>query len=115
MHLGNYQEAAFHYSGDYNWLRELNPDLPADDEAQLLAQGCEVNGLVCLNVVTIELVSAANGEFTFQVQFANDDGSLFVLEGCCGDSSGQSQDSFEFHVIQIGEKFVVQELPPYRP
>ena len=114
-----YEEAAALYGGDYQGLRDSNPLLDPQDHVALLTNGCEINGLQCLQVKRIvdeNVVSSA--EYHFTVEFINQDGSLFVRGPCCGENATDfpPESQFAFTVIRnCAGKFLVRELPVYVP
>jgi predicted small lipoprotein YifL len=116
---GHYQQAAELYSGTYEWLIEDNPDLRPSDQAGLLERGCRQNGLMCLEVRNAEAVMMLSSKgYVFEVQFQLEDGSLFELGPCCGETSTEMPpvSIFHYRVLQ-GEDGIwrVTELPPYVP
>jgi hypothetical protein len=85
LNQGLYERAVAFYGGSYEELAYLNPTIDPDEKAELLRAGCEFNGFMCLAVLSSELVQVENQqEFIFELEFANSDGSLFVLGPCCG-------------------------------
>jgi len=110
-----YEKAAMLYGGEYQGLREWNPLIEPQDHAALLKNGCEINGLQCLQlkrIVTEKEVSLA--EYHFRVEFVNENGSLFVLGPCCGGNATDMppRSQFDFRVIRNCEgKFLILELP----
>ena len=119
LHEGDYQAGANLYAGSYEWLIDINPDIPTTDFAALLERGCRKNGLMCLESRTVEavLMTSSTG-YIFQVEFNLDDGSLFALEYCCGatETDKPPVSKFQFRV-QEGEdgSWRVADLPPYVP
>ena len=112
LHARRYAEAVNLYGGSYDILRDWNPDIDPNDYTALLESGCSINGLMCLDVVTILLKEAVSPhEFKIVVEFMNEDCSLFVSGP---ETSPQSQ--FVFSVLKDGDgKFLVQDLPVYAP
>jgi uncharacterized protein YraI len=114
-----YERAAALYGGEYQGLRESNPLLDPQDHSALLKNGCEINGLQCLQVKRIadeKMVSLA--EYHFAVEFANNDGTLFVRGPCCGanETDTPSQSQFGYTVVRsCAGEFLVVELPVYVP
>jgi len=113
-----YSQAIIYHGSGYAGLREWNPDLPGDNYLALLKLGCEQNGWRCLKikkVLTSEQFSP--NEFSFIVQFQNNDGGLFKLGPCCGEdkNSQLAQTDFEYTVKKIGGKFSVETPPVYGP
>jgi hypothetical protein len=112
LHAGRYAEAVNLYGGSYDILRDWNPAVDPNDYAALFASGCETNGLMCLDVAGVLLNQAASShEFKFNVEFINEDGSLFVFGP---EASPQSQFIFTVSKDEDG-KFLVQDLPVYAP
>ena len=117
LHEGRYHEAASLYAGDYAALEANNPDLDPSDRAGLLERWCEQNGGVCLTVLTVvNRGLSTEGEFTFVVEFANDDGSTFEIGPCCGEEdTGERTREFAYTVRSTEGVLAVLELPPYVP
>jgi hypothetical protein len=118
LNEGRYAEAAGYYGGSYEILTGYNPDVPLEDHETLLEAGCRYNGLQCLKVREIlNAEQISPNEFSFTVQFANPDGSLFQRDPCCGEDPAQSppESQFPYTVIKSGEEFLVLELPVYVP
>ncbi len=118
LHAGRYSEAIEYYGGSYETLRVWNPDVDGDDYVTLFELGCTANGLMCLEmgrVVDQEQVSPS--EFRFVVEFVNDDGSLFVLGPCCGETEEDMppQSQFTVGVRKVDHRFLAQDLPVYMP
>lgn len=114
-----YEQATELYGGDYQGLRDSNPLLGPQDYVALLTNGCEINGLQCLQVKRIvneQVVSRA--EYHFTVEFLNKDDTLFVRSPCCGGSATDfpPESQFSYTVIRnCAGKFLVIELPVYVP
>ena len=117
LHEGRYKEAASLYSGDYDQLQANNPDVDPSDRAGLLERWCQQNGGVCLTVLTVvNRGLSTEGEFTFVVEFANDDGSTFEIGPCCGEEdTGVRTRQFAYTVRGAEGDLAVLELPPYVP
>ena len=118
LHQRRYEEAVKYYGGSYDMLRYWNPLVPEDDYAALLKNGCEVNGLKCLQVggmLRTEQLSATR--FKFVVQFANEDGSVFVRGSCCGATPEQMppKSEFEYGVEKSDSGYLVLGGPVYLP
>lgn len=114
-----YEKAAALYGGDYQDLQDSNPLLDPQDHVALLTNGCEINGLECLQVKRIADEKAVSlAEYHFTVEFVNQDGSLFVRDQCCGGNATDfvPESQFAYTVIRdcVG-KFLVLELPVYVP
>jgi hypothetical protein len=68
-----------------------------------------------LNVVSGEQIS--DTEFIFTVEFADLDGTLFVLGPCCGSNETEMPpvSQFEYRVAMVGSEFFVHGSPIYVP
>ncbi len=116
LHGRRYVEAVDLYGGSYTQLRAWNPAV--DDFAGLLKQGCEHNGLQCLNLRRIVAQQAAGARaFQFVVEFTTPDGSLFQVGPCCGATEAQmaAQTQFPYIVTKTEHRFLVQGLPVFVP
>jgi hypothetical protein len=119
LHEERYQEATELYGGTYDELIYMNPGQDPSDHAALLRNGCTMNGLQCLEVLGTTPTQAGSGtRFVFDVQFKNEDGSLFVLGPCCGATATEMPplDTFLIAVETTSEgRYVVMDLPVYVP
>ncbi len=115
----NYHQASEVYGGPYDQLVGYNPSLSEADKEGLLQAGCEFNGLMCLSILKSRLVEANSAdEHLFEVEFANPDGSLFVLGPCCGASEEEMPPVSTFTVrvrCESDGNCLVLDLPPYVP
>ncbi len=110
-----YAEATKYHGSGYEILRTWNPN---NNHAELLKQGCEVDGLKCLKIKEItsqEQLSPT--KFIFGVQFANEDGTTFEKEPCCGATEKQQppQTNFPYVVEKEGYRYLVRTAPLYMP
>ncbi len=115
---GQYEGAVQLYGGGYETLVGYNPDTDPDDHATLWQNGCQVNGFQCLTVRTATFNErTAKGEYILTVEFNLPDGSLFVLEACCGENpTTPPQFQFEYRVVEGGDgQFRVLDMPVYMP
>jgi hypothetical protein len=114
-----YSQAAELYAGLLDSMQAWNPEIDAQDVAGLIGYGCESRLLQCLPVRSIAWVEdSPSGEFVFNVEFSQADGTLFVRGPCCGASPTEmpDQSTFAFRVQPTeGGGFVVLDLPPYVP
>jgi hypothetical protein len=119
MHSGRYQEAVELYGGSYQALIENNTDVSPKDHAKLLENACRINGFQCLDILSAKLEKEISAtEFSFRVEFQNEDGTLFVRGPCCGGNATDfpPESSFRFTVIKDKDgEFMVMDLPPYVP
>ncbi len=118
MHDGRYAEAVRFYSGEWDILRDHNPDVAPDNYASLLEHACKQNGYQCLRVRTIiEELPLSATEINFIVEFSTEEGKLFVRGPCCGATETEQPpiSRFKYTVRKVGGEFLVQELPPYVP
>ena len=115
---GDFVSAQELYGGSYEILVEMNPDLNPDDHETLLQNACQINGFQCIDarIVTFNELTS-KGEYIFTIEFEKPDGSLFVLEACCGETpTTPPQFQFEYRVVESGDgTFHVLELPVYIP
>ena len=115
---GEYEAAVALYGGSYETLVSFNPALNPNDQAALWQSGCQVNGLQCLTVRTAIFKEVSDtGEYIFIIEFNAHDGSLFVLDACCGENpTTPPQSQFEYRVVEGGDgQFRVLDLPVYIP
>jgi hypothetical protein len=115
---GEYKAAVALYDGSYETLISFNPALSPNDQAALWQSGCQVNGLQCLTVRTALFKEVSNtGEYIFTIEFNAHDGSLFVLDACCGeDPTTPAQSQFDYRVVEGRDgQFRVLDLPVYIP
>ena len=116
---GDYQTAADLYGGSYEFLAAMNPDLNPNDGPALLAQGCQFNGLACLQMGEVLSVEETNaGEYQLVIQFLTDNGELFQRGPCCGAGEDDMPPVSEFAVRAVQEgnsTYKVLDLPPYVP
>ena len=115
---GEYEAAVAQYGGNYETLVSFNPDLDPDDHAALWQSGCKVNGLQCLTIHAATFTELSDaGEYIFTIEFNAHDGSLFILDACCGGNPTKPpQSQFEFRVAEGGDgQFRVVDMPVYIP
>jgi hypothetical protein len=119
LNEGQYAEAVSLYGGTYDTMRDNNPSITPADLIALMRNACEINGVQCLKPrsITIEK-TASSGEFLFQVEFQNQDGSLFIRGPCCGANPTDQppQSVFQYAVVKTPQgHFQVMDMPPYVP
>jgi hypothetical protein len=117
LHDGRYAEAAPWYGGEYETMRDNNPDIPADNYAALWQAVC-TNQTPCLLVASIIEESQISGdEFMFIVEFVWRDGTLFKLGPCCGATEAEMPPvwQFPYTVRLVDGQFKVMEGPVYVP
>lgn len=108
LHDGRYAEAMTYYGGSYDELARLNPD-DAASHADLLKDACTQNGYQCLTAKTITRAEAVAADvYTFQVEFAQADGSLLVRPSADAEVDAFA---FPFTVKVVEGNYRVQELP----
>jgi len=119
LHKGDYQSGAELYSGSYEWLIELNPDIDPIDFPALLERGCQQNGFMCLEVRSAEAVLLLSSKgYVFEVEFQLDDGSLFERKYCCGANETEKPPitKYQYRVLREEDGYWrVTDLPPYVP
>jgi hypothetical protein len=118
LNTRKYQDAVPLYGESYELLQSWNPGVDPSDTIALWKWACESNGLQCLKIRTAILLEEQDDILTFQVEFNNPDGSLFVRGPCCGASETEMppQSQFEYRISKTADgKFLVMDLPPYVP
>jgi len=119
LNQGMYERAVELFGGSYDELFYFNPKMDMDSHDDLLKAGCELNGFICLSTLSSVLVLVEDQQnFYFDVEFANPDGSLFVLGPCCGATEEimSPMSVFRIHVRCDDAGFCqVLDLPPYVP
>lgn len=119
LQAGEYERAVEYYGGAYDVMQDHNPDVAPDDRAALFRNACTVNGALCLKIFGATLIEQPSpAEYQYAVQFADEDGSIFTLGPCCGDSDpGNSpQEEFVYTVrLECTGKYRVLEMPVYMP
>jgi hypothetical protein len=117
---GEYEQAAALMAEDPDSLDAMianNPSVDPENRAALLEAACafQLRCMAVLDVMSGERVSES--EFTFVVQFASEDGSLFVLGPCCGADETEMPpvSEFEYTVLKEGDGYKVLGLPVYVP
>ena len=117
---GDFEGAAQLHAEDedfYETLRQNNPDIDPNDHAALLRAACEFQ-LRCMEIKTvIHIEQLSDSMFRFIVEFANTDGSTFVLGPCCGADETEMPpvSQFEYTVEKVEEQFLVHGSPVYVP
>ncbi len=116
LHDQDYREAVKYYGGAYDALRYWDPPA-AEDHAALFRSACTFR-LKCLRIKAIlreEEVSPT--EFEFDVQFMDEEGTLFRHGPCCGAEETEipPQTQFRYTVKRVGGRFLVQEMPVVLP
>jgi hypothetical protein len=120
LHNGDYAAAITRQAYDedyYTWLRQNNPDIDPNDRAALMQAACTYQ-LVCREVKQVlRGEQSAENEFEFWVEFANEDGTLFVLGPCCGENETTMPpvSEFQFFVERVDSEFLVHGGPVYMP
>jgi hypothetical protein len=118
LNEGKYDEAEPLYGGSYESLQVFNPEIDPSDHTALWAWACEKRLLQCLKVRSATFQRLEGDTYVFQVEFSNEDSSLFVLGPCCGANETEMPpvSQFEYRVSRTAPgKFTVMELPPYIP
>ncbi|MBI2473461.1 hypothetical protein HYV70_02835 [Candidatus Uhrbacteria bacterium] len=114
LHDKQYEEASYYYGSDYTQLQDWNPTINKTDYAQLWKNGCEINGLNCLEIRSLE-AGQKDDAYIVYVWFSNEDGSEFRINTPDGSSPEEtSQNVFPFTVTKSEDgSFKVQTMPPY--
>ena len=119
LHAGEFEQAVMLYGGTYDVMIDHNPEIDPHDHADLFHNACTINGAQCLETRSVVLEEQSTPtEFKFAVQFKNDDGSVFKLGPCCGETEADQspQSGFIYTVVKstTGD-YVVLEMPVYAP
>jgi hypothetical protein len=117
LHDGRYDQAVKVYADGYDILADWNPDVPANQHAQLFAAACE-RQLQCLEVSRVVYARAVSAsQFELTVEFKNEDGTLFERGPCCGATEAEMppMSQFTYTVEKIGGVLRVHGLPVYVP
>jgi hypothetical protein len=119
LQAGEYEQAAALYGGTYDVMIDHNPEIDPHDHAALFRNACTINGAQCLETGSVVLEEASTPkEFKFAVQFKNDDGSVFELGPCCGETEANQppQSVFVYTVAKsTANDYVVLDMPVYTP
>jgi hypothetical protein len=119
LHAGKYDQAVEYFGGSYDVMRDHNPTIDPDDYAALFRNACTINGAKCLRVQQATIVEHPSPmEYRFSLQFANEDGSIFSLGPCCGDTDPNTPHQGEFIYtvrLECTGKYRVVEMPVYVP
>ena len=118
LHEKKYAEAVPLYGGEYDALQVFNPGIDPDDHLALWAWACDNQLLQCLEVRSATFKELRGDSYTFQVEFNNPDGGLFVLGPCCGADETEMPpvSLFEYTVSRNADgQFMVMNTPPYVP
>jgi len=108
LHDKRYAEAETFYGSDYGLLWNWNPTVESSDHAALWKNGCEMNGLVCLEIRNLAVAEHPDAKtYVVNVWLSNADKTEFTTE------FGQTM--FPFTVAKLDNgKFEVQTMPPYQ-
>jgi hypothetical protein len=117
LHDGRYSEAMLLYGGDYDTMRERNPEIPPEDYAALWQAACTRQSPCLLVANVVDEKSIAQDEFEFVVEFVWIDGTLFRLGPCCGATEAEIPPvwQFPYTVKKVDGMFKVMEEPVYVP
>ena len=113
LHEGRYADADKLYRGSYDLLLSWNAVDPKD-HVQLWKNGCEMNGLNCLEIRNLDIADHPNAEtYMINVWFSNNDGSEFSIPALNADPNIPPQNMFLFMVTKTKTGFKVETMPPY--
>lgn len=119
LRAGEYEQATAMYGGTYDVMIDHNPEIAPDDHAALFRNACKINGAQCLETGRVVLEGQPSpAEYKFAVEFKNDDGSLFELGPCCGETeTDQPPRSVFVYTVKksTSDKYIVLEMPVYAP
>lgn len=108
----NYAAATAYYGGDYSQLQDWNPSVDPQDYPTLWKNGCEMNGLHCLEIRNLTLASQPDANtFNFIVWFTNADGvTEFSVQP---QGAREPVNEFTFTVTRDGDQYFVETMPVY--
>lgn len=118
LHYGRYGDAAALYGGSYADLPIVHEDLPPTSADKALVWESECELLQCLLVArVVEEKQVSPDEFSFVVEFMNEDGTLFVLGPCCGATEAEMPPVWQwpYTVKKIDGQFRVMGAPVFVP
>jgi len=118
LNQAEYDQATALYGGDYVTLREWNPEMDPQNYLGLWENGCQLNGLQCMEIRSATLKEKYLDIYVFTVEFNNPDGTLFEQGPCCGavESDQPPVSKFDYRVQKSVEgKFLVLDQPVYLP
>jgi len=118
LNNGKYQQASELYGGSYEILMQMNPDVEPSDYPGLWKNACTINGYQCIKIKSVDFIETDGTIYTFQVEFRNPDGSLFVQGPCCGaDQSPETRITSFIYQVHVNKTEVVRvmDLPVYVP
>jgi len=108
LHDKDYSKAVTAFGGDYTILRNWNPDIAPTDLADLWKNGCELNGLECLEIRNLAFASQPDSDtINYNVWFSNADKITEFKDPQSGASF------FKFTVKRIDGKLLVITPPVY--
>lgn len=108
----DYAAAVASYGGDYSQLQDWNPTVDPQDYPTLWKNGCEMNGLNCLEIRNLTLASQSDANtFNFIVWFTNpDDITEFSVQP---EGALEPQNEFTFIVTRDDDQYQVETMPVY--
>ena len=96
-----------------------NESVSPADHVSLMRNACEINGAQCLEVENAKLNNQpAPGQFTFSLQFRQQDETIYTRGPCCGASESDEppRSTFLLTVKKTPDgSFLVMDMPPYSP
>ncbi len=119
LNAEDYTGAAQWYGGDYLVLQDQHWNIDPLDHAGLFHNACQITGYRCYKLKRIVSAQIAGpGHFTFEVEFQNPDGSLWVMGPCCGGDATRFPPKSRFTydvVLDCQGRYWVLDLPIYIP
>jgi hypothetical protein len=97
----DYEKANYYHGSGYEYILNLDPSADEENHVLLLEVACETNGFICMEIY--EVVSSTKikeGEYSFIVQFKNNDGELHALPAM--GEGGLEEDITDHTIIVIG-------------
>ncbi|MBU1118883.1 hypothetical protein KKH43_03310 [Patescibacteria group bacterium] len=118
-HEGYYEEAWERFDPDkkdYELMESMSAPEERSDKVRVLQNFCEKLE-TCLEVRIVNSRKVSSDEYIFDIQFINDDGSIYVLGPCCAETEETmpSEDQFAYQVKKKDGQFKVISTPLYHP
>lgn len=116
VNAGDHATVVDLYGGDYADMIGFNPTVDPADHVALFTDACAYQYQCQLRIGRILPGRYdAPTSYDFLLELQNPEGDVFILEGCCGDDSGEIVRLFRFTVSDGGDGLKVMTPPIYVP
>jgi len=115
---GSYTAASKLFAGDYRFHISCSSDVDPSNHEALWRAACGRCGLQCLEIREIEYKSSLlDAGMRFEVKYSTQDGELFIMWPCCGESEEESPPDSLFHVDvrKYESGYLVETIPVFIP